>query len=573
MTHTTRETCLARMRHMIEHDAFVKSPPARLVARGGGTTDGRWLFDFRSAFLKPEVLADLAALFWEEHPGDEPLQIGGMETASIPLVTALVYAGHREYGKKDLTGFFIRKSRKKDALMKAMEGSFDPKRPIILVDDIVNSGTSLIKQIETIEGVGGKVTEIWTVLRYRDHAQYEYFAKKSIPIRSLFSLNDFEQTLHVQNLLAEKPWPDRYPYRVVWRFVSEGASFEHVLPKSDPICDDARIYFGSDRGTLWALDKRNGSVAWSYDTKAGDGRGIFSSPALASGVVIFGSYDGNIYALDAVTGKPKWIAREGDWIGSSPAVAMDLGLVFIGLEFGLWRKRGGFIALDLTTGKRMWRYAKMPCYTHSSPLYIYEHQEVVIGSNDGAVYLFDAKSGTLKWRFEGGALSRADLGRGDSPIAVKESFAYDAERDLIIFGNMSGSLCFVERKTGQLADIFRAEYGFFSTPVLHADSVLASSLDKHLYCIDLETRRQKWRFNAGARIFATPVVIDDRIYIGSNSGKMVELDPATGREQSFLQLTERITNKIAYDAPTKRFFVPTQANELYCIERSLAVNE
>jgi len=57
--------------------------------------------------------------------------------------------------------------------------------------------------------------------------------------------------------------------------------------------------------------------AWRYDT----GDFIASSPAVANGVVYFGSYDDKLYALDASTGALKWTATAGGNIFTSPTVA------------------------------------------------------------------------------------------------------------------------------------------------------------------------------------------------------------------------------------------------------------
>ncbi len=50
---------------------------------------------------------------------------------------------------------------------------------------------------------------------------------------------------------------------------------------------------------------------------------------------------------------------------------------------------------------------------------------------------------------------------------------------------------FVDRKTGKKRGVFKAEFGFYSTPTIYVDSVFASSLAKHLYCIDLDTLSRK----------------------------------------------------------------------------------
>ena len=264
------------------------------------------------------------------------------------------------------------------------------------------------------------------------------------------------------------------------------------------------------------------------------GKGIFSSPKIYDGVLYFGGYDGNVYALDAATGTKKWISFDADWVGSTPAIAEDLGLLFIGLEFGVLRKRGGISAHDLKTGKKKWWFADMPMFTHSTPLYISEKKQVVIGSNDGAVYLFDAVTGKLLWKYQSALLSDTELNDGFGEMDIKATCAYDATHDRVLFQNAKDSVVALHRATGEKIHEFKAEFGFYSSPLIYQGHVYAASLDKHLYCLDLETLTLQWQWDAGARIFATPVIFENKLYIGSNAGRLTELDPMTGKELSKL---------------------------------------
>ena len=558
---------MEKIRHAITSRVFVPAHKENIAHhKTGGIKEKGWIFDFRRVILEPEILTAIVHSFWNMYRDADKIQIGGLESASLPLIGALAIVGHNEY-EKDVTGFFIRKSRKRDGLMRMIEGTVHKERPIVLVDDAMNSAKTFIRQIEVLEELGYKIDAVWSILRFRDTEYYEYFHEKGIRVESLFCLDDFSDSLEVKNVKARVPVKIDIPYKVIWKFASDNPSYFLVVPKSDPTLDEKKVYFGSDSGVFWARMQEDGALAWSR--KVGfhpKGKGIFSSPIVSSGVVYFGAYDGNVYALDTKTGKPRWIFFEADWIGSSPALSKDLGLLFVGLEFGLIKKRGGIAAIDIETGKKKWQY-DMPMYTHSSPLYIEETKQVVIGSNDGSAYLFNAKDGTLIWKFETGTYSEEELVKGFSQYDIKESFAYDKKHDYIIFGNIEGMLYVLERKTGKEVFSFKAEFGFYSTPLIYKNKVYASSIDKHVYCIDLDTFELKWKWSAGARIFASPVEIEGSIYIGANTGRLTELDPETGKELSFLIVPERITNRPAYNPKTKRFFVPTFANEIYCLEK------
>ncbi len=53
------------------------------------------------------------------------------------------------------------------------------------------------------------------------------------------------------------------------------------------------LYIGSEDGTLYALDATTGILKWSYTT----GSYIYSSPAVADGVVYVGSSDSIMYVF------------------------------------------------------------------------------------------------------------------------------------------------------------------------------------------------------------------------------------------------------------------------------------
>ncbi|MDD2657312.1 MAG: PQQ-binding-like beta-propeller repeat protein [Candidatus Pacebacteria bacterium] len=544
-------TDIDALKELIEKEVFVTKEKERIVSSNGGSSD--WIFDFRRVLLRSETLNLVSTIFWEKFKDRLPFQVGGIEVAALPFIAGIMMKS-KEKGTP-LNGFFIRKSRKKQGLLRMIEGEPNAEK-VILVDDLMNSGKSFIRQVEVLEALGKKVDTVFVILRFRDLSYYRYFHDKGIRVESLFTLDDFADSLKIKNLVDKKELPVPMPFTPDWYFKSDNPNYFYVVPKSAPALDDTRLFVGSDSGYFWALNQSDGSVAWKYKVGFHDkGKYIISSPAVAQGTVFFGAYDGNFYALDAATGKKKWIFMEADWVGSSPCVALDLGTVFVGLEFGLWGKRGGIAALDTATGKKKWE-SPMQGLTHSSPAYSKRHGIVVCGCNDNSVYAFDAKTGTPVWKYETGG-------------EVKASFALDEKRGLVCFGSFDSYLYILKTKTGELVHKMKTREAIYSTPLVHGDFVYVASLDKNTYCIDLETGAIVWTFATNGRIFASPEMIGDKLYIGSNDGRLYELDAVTGKNTAFFQATERITNKIAYNKDTGALFLPTFANEIYRLRRSV----
>ena len=59
---------------------------------------------------------------------------------------------------------------------------------------------------------------------------------------------------------------------------------------------------------------------------------MYSSPAVANGIVYVGSNDKNLYALDAKTGAKLWSYATGNSVESSPIVTN--GMVYVGSDDG-----------------------------------------------------------------------------------------------------------------------------------------------------------------------------------------------------------------------------------------------
>jgi len=534
-----------KLKELIKKKGLVFADQKKIASPNG--QEGAWIFDLRAVFLDPEGIALATDVFWQIFEKDYPFQVGGQELAAVPLVAAI--ALHSQKIKKPANGFIIRKSRKPTGLQNIVEGQINSEK-IILVDDLINSGSTALKQVLILKDQAGrKIDTLFTFINFRGEKNLALLAQKNIRLISLFSLKDFGLTLP-----EDKKNQNQERFKVIWHFQSPNPSFFHRVPKSAPCLDEKKIYFGADNSYFWALNQADGLMAWKF--KVGlptQGKSIFSSPAIYKNLIYFGSYDGNVYALEKDSGELRWKNLDADYVGSSPALAPDLQRLFIGLEFGLFRKKGGLATLDLNTGKRLWQFVTAN-FVHCSPAYCPEKKLVAVGDNDGWVYLFNARTGALKWKFRANG-------------EVKSSLTFDLKRNLLLFGSFDKNLYALDLNTGQVKGQYETQEAIFSTPVVCDDNVYISSLDKNLYSVNLNTGQLNWRFAAAGRLFAIPEIIDDRIFVGSTDGRLYEVDIKTGKSITFFQTTERITNKIAYNPKTKRIFLPTYANELYCLEK------
>jgi outer membrane protein assembly factor BamB len=96
---------------------------------------------------------------------------------------------------------------------------------------------------------------------------------------------------------------------------------------------------------------KNMDLKWSYATF----QQVISSPAVANGVVYVGSWDDNVYALNARAGAKLWSYRANSEVWSPPAVAN--GMVYVGSAY----PDDSLYALNASTGAELWRYRTRWC--------------------------------------------------------------------------------------------------------------------------------------------------------------------------------------------------------------------
>ena len=68
---------------------------------------------------------------------------------------------------------------------------------------------------------------------------------------------------------------------------------------SSPTLSGDAVYFGSGDGNVYSLDAASGKLNWKFQTEDV----VHASPAASNGVIFIGSWDSYFYAIDASTGK------------------------------------------------------------------------------------------------------------------------------------------------------------------------------------------------------------------------------------------------------------------------------
>jgi parallel beta-helix repeat protein len=266
---------------------------------------------------------------------------------------------------------------------------------------------------------------------------------------------------------------------------------------SSPAVADGMVYVGSYYGKIYCLDASTGALVWNYSAGV-----LYSSPAVSGGLVYVGSDDWNVYALDASTGALKWNYTTGGQIESSPAVAGSM--VYVGSE------DGKVYCLDASTGALVWSYTTGGG-VGSSPAVA--GGMVYVGSMDNKVYALNATTGLQVWNYTTGNYVIS------SPAVVG---------GVVYVGSYDDNVYALNATTGAFIWSYTTGGYVASSPAVAGGMVYVGSGDGKVYCLDASTGALKWNYTTGGYVVSSPAVAGGMVYVGSYDNRTYCLDASTG---------------------------------------------
>jgi outer membrane protein assembly factor BamB len=175
--------------------------------------------------------------------------------------------------------------------------------------------------------------------------------------------------------------------QTLWTFATGGAV------ETSPEVVDGRVYFGSDNGSIYALNASNGALIWNYST----GGPVQSSPAVVDGVVYIGGFHSHaVFALNAESGALLWNTPvDSVYPNEISSTALSNGIVYVTV-LSATGGGGRLYALNATTGNFEWSYHPS-AWLSSSPAV--SDDNVYIRTSTGTVVSLNATSGEIIWLY------------------------------------------------------------------------------------------------------------------------------------------------------------------------------
>ena len=139
------------------------------------------------------------------------------------------------------------------------------------------------------------------------------------------------------------------------------------------------LFVGTEGSTFFGIDWKTPSIVWRYTAEQRQ-MPFRSSAAATEKVIVVGSLDKTVHALEPATGKSLWNFATRGKIEGSPVIVGDR--VFIGSG------DGRLYALEVQTGREVWQYEAGGSLL-GSPAVV--EGRLVIGTDEGTLFCFGKK--------------------------------------------------------------------------------------------------------------------------------------------------------------------------------------
>lgn len=301
------------------------------------------------------------------------------------------------------------------------------------------------------------------------------------------------------------------PLSLLWRFTAGPQTANGCAPA----VVGKTVYFASrssvdanSGGMLYAIDTETGAEKWHYPENEGlPSKHLFlTAPSVQNGTVYIGASDGNMYAIDAATGKEVVRYRTSRSVNSA-ALLTDGGLLF--------------------------------------------------GSDDGTFYDLDPQTGASKWK----QLYKAGDSINSAPVVAA---------DMIFFTTNDNSIHALREATGAYRWKLRLPFRVLPNAPVYADGALYAAAGQRLHAIQPSSGNLRWARDFPSDVVASPVVQSNIIYVVSRDvkGNGAQVWAVRGNNGKDLWAGPAAIPLVPSAAPTLSgdvLYVPTVKNVLYAL--------
>lgn len=299
-----------------------------------------------------------------------------------------------------------------------------------------------------------------------------------------------------------------------------------------PASDGENVYVADYEGSMYAFRATDGELLWEHETSEfrlwGESTALkFSAgPSVNDGLVVIGTINGNVLALDAATGERRWLRQLDGEMLAQPLLTGDLVVVRT--------TDGRVIALDATSGATRWETVReVPNLTiRGLAAPTTNGRYIFAGFDNGRVAALARDDGSMVWE----AAIAQPAGTSELEAIV------DVDGDLVTIGNElyvtshNGDLAGVAVESGEV--IWRRELSSVLEPAVSWGTVFVTDINSEVHAFDRLSGNTEWNQDQlRARYLTPPTVFGDLVVVGDFEGYLHFLDIASGEMRARISHT------------------------------------
>ena len=275
------------------------------------------------------------------------------------------------------------------------------------------------------------------------------------------------------------------------------------------------IAYLADGATVYAVNLTNGTEAWHYPEKADTKRLFYATPAVTSdGLVIVGSAGTNhvLVAIDPNDINPDTKVPAEAWTFSGAKDHWVAAPLIIGDKLFAVNGDGNIYVLNLSDGKSVKEAEKV--IEVGGRLWaqaITDGTRIFVTSLDHSVAAIDAATYEVLWHDD---LTSAILG---SAVIGADGMLY--------IGTLDSHFEKIDPATGSHETVLTTEGRLWGSPAVKGDNIYIADLNGQLYSYNTSTGTNEWSsIQPDGAVTASPVILPDAILFATEAGK-TDKDP------------------------------------------------
>ncbi len=311
-----------------------------------------------------------------------------------------------------------------------------------------------------------------------------------------------------------RDFPAAYRVEKVWRTdIGGGADVKYI--KRSPYVDDNVLFVSEPKGRVRAYNAASGKDLWKVQLKDTE---IEGGTGFGHGMVLLGTKNGEVIALNAASGVREWSSQVSSEILAPPSVGSGIVVV--------QTVDGKIFGLATATGDRLWMQEhSVPALTlrgTSTPVIVSD--VVLTGLANGNVVAYRLSDGKQLWEVPvsepRGRSAIERLTDVDAPPLVVGSTLYAAA--------YHGKLVAFNLQAGRI--LWARDISVYSGMAADANIIYVSDENGYVTALDLATGTRVWQQKGlHGRWLSAPAVIGNTVAVGDFEGYVHWLSTDDGR--------------------------------------------